>query len=73
MARVDDAAPARAPLEVESCLEVRSGSRGVESRGAGTLRSDAGNLYLDMTCTILENGRRLRARRWQDQAPRRQP
>jgi hypothetical protein len=70
VARVNDAAPARASLDVESHLEVRSGSRSVESRCAGALRSNAGKLYFDVTCTILENGRQLRAWRWQDQAPR---
>ncbi|HEU4402088.1 MAG TPA: CocE/NonD family hydrolase [Candidatus Polarisedimenticolia bacterium] len=70
-ARVEDRNPAAAALEVESFYRGRSRGRTVEARGEGSLRSTGTEFLFDVTCTLLENGRTIRRRRWQDRAPRR--
>ena len=70
-ARVSDRDPADASLEVDAFYIGRSGARSVEARGTGSLRSTSDSFVFDVTCTLLQNGKTIRRRRWQDRAPRR--
>ncbi len=68
--RVKDDDPAGASLKT-ACSNVEGdGRRRIEVRSDGELRSTKDEFILDIGCTLLENDREVRTRRWQDKVRR---
>ena len=61
-----DADPAHAALTISTSEKNRPllGNRVVETRTEGALRSTEDRFLLDVTCTLLENGKVIRDKRW---------
>ncbi len=68
--RVKDEDPAAASLQTTSSNTENDGSRRVEVRSEGELRSTVDDFILDITCTLLENYKVVRTRRWKDKVRR---
>jgi putative CocE/NonD family hydrolase len=68
--RVEDGDPAAASLRNVASNTEGDGGRRIEVRSDGELRSTADEFILDITCTLLENGREVRTRRWRDKVKR---
>ena len=69
---VNDADPATAALTI-STSEINhplNSTRVIETRTEGALRSTLDRFTMDVTCTLLENGREIRKRRWQTDVKR---
>jgi putative CocE/NonD family hydrolase len=69
---VSDRDPAVASLTI-STSELNhplAGKRVIETRTEGALRSTADRFHMDVTCTLLENGREIRSKRWQTDVAR---
>lgn len=71
---VSDADPARAALTIDTREEFHplTGRRLVESHTVGALTSTVDSFRMDLTCTLSENGRTVRSRRWVTQVKREQ-
>jgi uncharacterized protein len=69
--RVNERNPAEASVNVTASAPHRAADgRSIETRAEGTLRSTMDHFLMDMECTILENGRVVRSRRWKDEVRR---
>jgi hypothetical protein len=68
--RVEDDDPASASLKTACSNEEKTGIRRVEVRSDGELRSTAGEFILDITCTLLDDGKVVRTRQWKDKVRR---
>jgi uncharacterized protein len=70
--RVNDDDPARASMHLSTvAVHTPDGApRRVESRADGSLSSTADSFVMDIKCTLLENGRVVRERQWQDTVKR---
>jgi len=69
---VSDRNPAVASLTI-STSEINHplvGKRVIETRTEGALRSTADRFQMDVSCTLLENGRYVRSKRWQTDVAR---
>ncbi len=69
---VRDADPAVAALTI-STSEINhplQGGRVIETRTEGALRSTKDRFHMDVTCTLLENGREIRTKRWETDVAR---
>jgi uncharacterized protein len=70
--RVNDNDPAQASMQLSTSVvhTPEGAARRVETRAQGTLRSTADSFVMDIQCTLLENDRIVRERRWQDTVKR---
>jgi putative CocE/NonD family hydrolase len=69
--RVNERNPAEASVRVTASAPHRAADgRSIETRAEGTLRSTLEHFLLDMECTLLENGKVVRTRRWKDEVRR---
>jgi len=68
--RVKDDDPASASLKTACSNLEKDGGRRIEVRSDGELRSTTDEFILDITCTLLENDRVVRARQWKDKVRR---
>ncbi len=68
--RVEDGDPAAASLHNVAAYTESGGGRRIEVRSEGELRSTQDEFVLDINCTLLENDREVRARRWTDRVKR---
>jgi putative CocE/NonD family hydrolase len=70
--RVSDRDPAHASMRLSSSLvhTPENAPRRIETRAEGALTSSVDTFSMDIECTLLENGRIVRSRRWQDSARR---
>jgi putative CocE/NonD family hydrolase len=68
--RAKDDDPASASLQVSGSNLEKDGSRRVEVRAEGELRSTTDDFILDITCALLENDRLMRSREWKDKVRR---
>jgi hypothetical protein len=69
---VSDADPSSAALTI-STSEINhplNSPRVIETRTEGAMRSTVDRFSMDVTCTLLENGREIRTRRWQTEVKR---
>lgn len=69
--RVEDARPGYASMSVDTISTERAADREVSIRSKGVLRSTPQQFELDMSAELLEDGKSIRSRRWQDRIPRR--
>jgi uncharacterized protein len=70
--RVNEHDPAQASMQL-SASEVHTpegAARRIETRAEGTLKSTVDTFAIDIECTLLENDRVVRRRRWQDSVRR---
>jgi hypothetical protein len=69
---VSDDDPAHATLTIRTSEKNRPlhSDRVVETRTEGSLRSTRERFLLDVTCTLLENGKQLRTRSWTEDVRR---
>jgi hypothetical protein len=69
---VSDADPARAALTISTSEINRplNSTRIIETRTEGAMRSTLDRFHMDVTCTLLENGRIIRTKRWQTDVAR---
>ncbi|HEY7700015.1 MAG TPA: CocE/NonD family hydrolase, partial [Vicinamibacteria bacterium] len=71
VATVRDREPANASLKVTSFQKTKlADGRLVEARGEGELSSNEAELKCDLEITLLENGKLVREKRWEEKAPR---
>ena len=72
MCRVSDDDPAEAVLTISTSEKDTPllGKRVVETQTEGTLRSTKDRFLLDVTCTLLENGKTIRSRQWKSDVAR---
>jgi putative CocE/NonD family hydrolase len=70
--RVNDRDPAQASMQLStSVVHTPTGAaRRVEARAEGSLKSTVDSFVMDIECTLLENDRVVRRRRWQDTVKR---
>jgi len=69
--RVNERNPAEASVRVTASAPHRAADgRSIETRAEGTLRSTIDHFLLDMECTLVENGKVIRTRRWKDEVRR---
>ena len=69
--RVNERNPAEASVNVTASAPHRAADgRSIETRAEGTLRSTMDHFLMDMECTILENGKVVRTRKWKDEVRR---
>jgi hypothetical protein len=69
--RVDERNPAEASVRVTASAPHKAADgRSIETRAEGTLRSTMDHFLLDMECTLLENGKVIRTKRWKDEVRR---
>jgi uncharacterized protein len=70
--RVNDHAPADASMQLSTSLvhTPEGAARRVETRAEGALKSTVDSFSIDIECTLLEDDRVVRRRRWQDSARR---
>jgi hypothetical protein len=68
--RVKEDDPAAASLKTSSSNLEEDGSRRVEVRAEGELRSTTDEFILDIACTLLENDKVVRTRQWKDKVRR---
>lgn len=68
--KVKDDDPASASLQVSGSNSELEGSRRVEVRSEGSLRGTQDEFILDITCTLLENGKAIKSREWKDRVRR---
>jgi len=69
---VNEANPAEASMKLEASVvhTPEGAARRIETRAVGVLRSTERTFETDIECTLLENDRVVRSRRWQDSVPR---
>lgn len=69
--RVSERTPADASVRVTASAPHKAADgRSIETRAEGTLQSTMDHFLLDMECSLLENGKVVRARRWKDEVRR---
>ena len=70
--RVSDRDPANASIQLSSRLlhTPEDAPRRIETRAEGSLKSTVDAFSMDIECTLLENDRVVRKRRWQDSVRR---
>jgi hypothetical protein len=70
--RVNDNDPGQASMRLSTRVvhTPEGAARRVEARAEGTLRSTADTFVMDIQCTLLENDRIVREKRWQDTVKR---
>ncbi len=69
--RVNEDNPGRASLHLNtSAKREAADGRVIETRAVGALSSSADKFILDMQVTLLENGKIIRSRSWNDEFPR---
>jgi uncharacterized protein len=70
--RVNDRDPALASMQLSTSVvhTPKGASRRIEARAEGTLRSTQDSFIMDIECTLLDNDRVVRRRRWQDAVKR---
>ncbi len=70
--RVNESNPAEASMKLSSrVVHTPDGAaRRIETRAEGELKSNVDTFFMDIECTLLENDRLVRTRRWQDSVRR---
>jgi putative CocE/NonD family hydrolase len=69
--KVNEANPGEASLHLTANVQnTAADGRQIETRAVGTLSSTVDRFIMDMECTLLENGKVIRTRRWEDNVPR---
>lgn len=69
---VNEANPAEASMKLQASVVYtpEGAARRIETRAEGVLRSTVKTFETDIECTLLENDRVVRTRRWMDSVPR---
>ena len=69
---VNEANPAEASMKLQASVVYtpEGAARRIETRAEGVLRSTMKSFETDIECTLLENDRVVRTRRWMDSVPR---
>ena len=69
---VNEANPAEASMKLEASIvhTAEGAARRIETRAVGVLRSSEKSFETDIECTLLENDRVVRTRRWQGSVAR---
>ena len=62
--------PATASLQVSGSSRNEADNRVIEVRSEGKLSSTKDQFIMDITCTLLENDKVVRARQWKDKVRR---
>jgi hypothetical protein len=72
LSRISEHNPAEASIMVSTSAAylVAGRTRRIEARAEGTLKSTVDTFVVDIECTLLENDRIVRQRRWQDSVRR---